>query len=133
MVTLATLAVTQHPSVTTRAPDPLAAVETTDRSATAWALRDDEADEEEKRRETEKLDDEVARAKKVVAGVGLEDETNEMDEPRAPKRRAERVAHRSPFESESEEAPVDADNERARKVAKRAHQIVDHLAANSCK
>ena len=131
MVTLATLAVTQHPSVTTRAPDPLAAVETTDRSATAWALRDDEADEEEKRRETEKLDDEVARAKKVVAGVGLEDETNEMDEPRAPKRRAERVAHRSPFESESEEAPVDADNERARKVAKRAHHRTASSASGS--
>ena len=107
--------------VTTSAPDPLAAVETADRAATAWALRDDEADEEEMQREMEKLDDELARAEKdanVVAGMGSEHGTYE---PRAPKRRAERIAHRSPFESESEEAPADADDDRARKTAKRAH------------
>jgi hypothetical protein len=120
-VTLATLVVTHHSTVTARAPDPLAAVETADRAATAWALRDDEADEEEMQREMEKLDDELARAKKdanVVAGMGSEHGTYE---PRAPKRRAERVAHRSPFESESEEAPADVDDDRARKTAKRAH------------
>ena len=120
-MTLATLVVTHHSSMPARAPDPLAAVETADRAATAWALRDDEADEEEMRREMEKLDAELARAKKdagVVAGVGSEDGTYE---PRAPKRRAERVAHRSPFESESEEAPADADDDRAQKTAKRAH------------
>ena len=120
-MTLATLVVTHHSTMTARAPDPLAAVETADRAATAWALRDDEADEEEMQREMEKLDDELARAKKdanVVAGIGSEHGTYE---PRAPKRRAERVAHRSPFESESEEAPADADDDRARKTAKRAH------------
>jgi hypothetical protein len=107
-----------------RAPDPLAAVETADRASTArsaWALRDDEADEEEMQRELEKLDGDLARVKKdaaEVAGVGLDDDAYE---PRAPKRRAERVAHRSPFESESEEAPADVDDDRARKTAKRAH------------
>ena len=120
-MTLATLVVTHHSTVTARAPDPLAAVETADRAATAWALRDDEADEEEMQREMEKLDDEIAREKKAVDGMGMDEETTETDEPRAPKRRAERVAHRSPFESESEEAPADADDDRARKAAKRAH------------
>jgi len=123
-VTLATLVVTHHSSMPARAPDPLAAVETADRASTArsaWALRDDEADEEEMQRELEKLDGDLARVKKdaaEVAGVGLDDDAYE---PRAPKRRAERVAHRSPFESESEEAPADADDDRARKTAKRAH------------
>jgi hypothetical protein len=123
-VTLATLVVTHHSSMPARAPDPLAAVETADRASTArsaWALRDDEADEEEMHRELEKLDGDLARVKKdaaEVAGVGLDDDAYE---PRAPKRRAERVAHRSPFESESEEAPADVDDDRARKTAKRAH------------
>lgn len=123
-MTLATLVVTHHSSMPARAPDPLAAVETADRASTArsaWALRDDEADEEEMHRELEKLDGDLARVKKdaaEVAGVGLDDDAYE---PRAPKRRAERVAHRSPFESESEEAPVDVDDDRARKTAKRAH------------
>ena len=120
-MTLATLVVTHHSSMPARAPDPLAAVETADRAASAWALRDDEADEEEMQREMEKLDDEIAREKKAVDGMGMDEETTETDEPRAPKRRAERVAHRSPFESESEEAPADADDDRARKAAKRAH------------
>ena len=66
-MTLATLVVTHHSTMTARAPDPLAAVETADRAATAWALRDDEADEEEMQREMEKLDDELARAKKDAA------------------------------------------------------------------
>ena len=120
-MTLATLVVTHHSSMPARAPDPLAAVETADRAASAWALRDDEADEEEMQREMEKRDDENAREKKAVDGMGMDEETTETDEPRAPKRRAERVAHRSPFESESEEAPADADDDRARKAAKRAH------------
>lgn len=120
-MTLATLVVTHHSSMPARAPDPLAAVETADRASTAWALRDDEADEEEMQRELEKLDGDLARVKKdaaEVTGMGLDDDAYE---PRAPKRRAERVAHRSPFESESEEAPADVDDDRARKTAKRAH------------
>ena len=124
-MTLATLVVTNHSTVTARAPDPLAAVETADRAATAWALRDDEVDEEEMRREMEKLDAELARAKKDAGGgspiAGEEVSEDGTYEPRAPKRRAERVAHRSPFESESEEAPADADDDRAQKTAKRAH------------
>ena len=69
VVTLATLVVTHHSSMPARAPDPLAAVETADRASTAWALRDDEADEEEMQRELEKLDGDLARVKKDAAEV----------------------------------------------------------------
>ena len=101
-MTLATLVVTNHSTVTARAPDPLAAVETADRAAPRRSRRDDEVDEEEMRREMEKLDAELARAKKDAGGgspiAGEEVSEDGTYEPRAPKRRAERVAHRSPFD-----------------------------------
>ena len=116
VVTLATLAVTHHTSMTARAPDPLAAVETADRASTAWALRDDD-DEKDAKTETDEVDARTREARSeidTVSAIGIE-------EPRAPKRRAERVTHRSPFESEREEALVDSEDDRARKTAKRTH------------
>ena len=118
VVTMATLAVTHHSSMPARSPDPLAAVETTaDHGSSPWSLREED---EEEPMTIDALDEIGSRPiDSQVSGMGYDETT--FSEPRAPKRRAERVSHTSPFESESEELNVDLDNARAGKTAKRTH------------
>lgn len=118
VMTLVTLAATHHSSLPPQVN--LDAVPSMDASDTRAALAamthpaDDHDDED-----TDELETETAPVD-VIAAEGEDAET--VPTPRAPKRRAQVGAFKSPFESESEEILVDDhDSRRARKAHKRVH------------
>ena len=118
VMTLVTLAATHHSSLPPQVN--LDAVPSMDASDTRAALAamthpaDDHDDED-----ADELETETAPVD-VIAAEGEDAET--VPTPRAPKRRAQVGAFKSPFESESEEILVDDhDSRRARKAHKRVH------------
>jgi hypothetical protein len=123
VMTLVTLAATHHSSLPPQVN--LDAVPSMDASDTRAALAamthpaDDHDDEDAIEPETETAPVDVIAAEA--------EDAESVPTPRAPKRRAQVGAFKSPFESESEEILVDDhDSRRARKVPKR----VDHSAAS---
>lgn len=119
VVTLATLAVSHHSALPARAHDPLSVNEApSDHSASPWSMRGGDGDEIISMDDADVGDARTSSATKTVGSVS-------PGEPRAPKRRAERVKHTSPFESESETTSVDDDDaERATKVMRTHHRVV---------